>query len=123
MGFGFGQSAKNKLNAAGEKIKESPGAAKEKLGDLLKRAGVSTIKQLDKRTKGLIVGGKCAGCGKSLKGSGEEYYHNKCANKALTQVARWKSSTDINLTNHCPTCDTNLLTTHKWNRPDCCKNA
>lgn len=122
MGF-FTQGAKNKLNAAGEKFKEAPGAAKEKLADLLKRAGVGTINQLDKRTKGLVLGGKCAGCQKSLKGSGEEYYHNKCAGRALSQVARWKSNHEINLTNHCPSCETNLLTTHKWNRPDCCRNA
>ena len=118
-----GQGAKNKLNKAGEVIKESPEAAKELFKQKATELWGATLKALDKKTKAKILSGTCPGCRRSIKKTTDADTHFRCLQKMQNQIASMKSSHDINLTNHCPTCGTNLLTTYAWNRPDCCKNA
>lgn len=118
--FGFGQSARNKVHAAAEKLSEVPSNTWDKLREWAALPGQKASRTLDEKIRSKYKTGVCIGCGKRIGGGSKEYYHRKCALAAQRAVNNWASSTTINLTNECPHCHINLLTTHAWNRNDCC---
>jgi len=73
------------------------------------------------KAKSKVRKGTCPECGNPISKDG--YIHNKCVRAAKSNVESWVSSHQVRNTNHCQTCGTNFNTTHKWNRPDCCKNV